>query len=231
MHRSAHFVFALGIASVIGYLLHCEVITMFFILGFSGILGILPDYDQKLGIPHRTKTHGWWFSIISSVIATLIVIIIYFLIQILIGYLVDTLWYEITIIMLCFTSASFSHLILDTITPMGLGETSGVIDSSSAKANALFVFLGWELVVISFVGYFFVDYFEVINSQVLYILIALITIITASVVFSSLFIAKRNGELPIYCGTIKGVQICSLEKKCVNINGKTFCLDEKKDIQ
>jgi len=259
MHSKAHNLTALGFGAFIGL-----IISMFFnfaffnyvlAVAFSGLIGVLADFDFVLKVRHRTKTHSIFLLLPISLLFTIIIYIITSLLQSYIGYNEFTAWdltfYELNIgdfilniptpefsndnliqlgsIFVVLFLGGFSHILLDIITKSSLPHIVGVeyegrIRSDNVFANYMFIILGFGLFCLGMFGYLYgmiegVIFYSILLSVIIFIIILII-------IFTLVKKKDKYVESEVYCGKVNGIDMCTVENPCINLNGKKICFDE-----
>lgn len=242
MHRTAHFLFSMGISALFAYTFVYPIIVIVLCAFFGGILGILPDIDIRMKMKHRSwhGTHGpIFFLVISSIFTALIISILYGIDYLAVEMLhitsspieeFDPLFvYNILMIWIIMFAAIFSHILIDMITHSGIEfgshHVSGSFVSSSPIGNFAFAIIGFILTAFSVSASLFVRSLDILSegffNKVLFI--------SLSVAFGIILIAivneKRKHIPNLYCGNVRDIPMCIVDKPCVTINGKKICFD------
>lgn len=257
MHSKAHSWFAAGIASIIGLFFGIYLSFGFFnfILTIicGSIIGIISDIDLVLGIPHRRGTHDVPFIIIWSLIFCGVIYIISGYFQMYAGNNMFTKWdlrtstwfpipefttqtkYQLIAIVSCLILSGFTHIILDSITYMGLpdlfdNQFEGKIKANNLIANSGFIIIGFILLTIGISGFVFVVLFDAINSF-WFLMFAFILFIIITITISML-IKRRDRFSPesFYEGNINGIDITLIGNECINVQGEDYCFHKRSKV-
>lgn len=239
MHRTAHVLFGMGMASLLPYFFASPFVLILCTF-FGGIMASLPDLDIRMGMKHRNwkGTHGLRFIIVGSLITTIILMFINYVILkffpnfggIVVSEGSINLSESLIPIVIYFGSISLaiiSHLLIDVLTHSGLDlgfhHLSGSIKSSNPIANFVFASIGLIISIITISSSFLVDYFGYISPRAFNFILLILMVISFVIIFGSLIIGKRRRISHLYCGKIQGISMCSVDKDCVNIDGKKKC--------
>lgn len=222
-------------------------LPLFGIMLCAAFMGVMPDFDQDLNIPHRTSTHNIFFVMIVAMVITLFVFVLFGLIQIYVPAIEWLIKYEIVTSLgfpipavadpwwssrflwsyVAIALAGVSHLALDVDTRSGLkvaGQSVKGVFHSDGGANTLFSVLGYILILFGLSGSVLVNLLHVVPSFWFNTGIGVALIISTVAVVSSITTRTHQSLVPLHCGKVHGVAICS-RKPCININGEKICLD------
>lgn len=259
MHSKAHNFTALGIGAFLGFVISFFVNFSFFnyalSVAFSGLIGLLADFDFVLKIRHRTKSHSVFLLLPISFVFTIIIYLITSSLQLYIGYNEFTGWdlnihefligsFTINIPTPDFTSntiiqlgiiffllfvGGFSHIMLDVITVSSLPQVVGVEYEGRVQSDNAFANYVFIVLGIGLFAFGMLGYlYKMVEGFSFYTLIvsSIIFIIIIILIISLIKKKDKYVESETYCGNINGIDMCTVENPCVTINGKKICFDE-----
>jgi len=253
MYSFAHRVYAIGIAMIIAFWWDLGILVVIALIMSGSFMGVLPDYDQKLNIPHRTITHTPLFVLLVSIIMTFFIFTIFGFLQIYIpsikwlikfkidtnmtipfpifdkGWIYPNAWWLSSIVgvFLSILCAGLSHLAIDTDTKSGLklfGKDYKGIYASEGGANDIFIIIGYIMIIFGIGGILLVNLFQIFNILWFNVFIIIALIISFIVISSSLVVRKKRDIKHLYCGKVKGLEVCSFNE-CIKVDGIKYCFN------
>lgn len=250
MFALSHKIFAAGIAAIFSFWWDLGIIPLILLIPLASFMGLLPDYDIKLNIPHRTSTHNVIFILIMSILVTAFAFIILGFLQLYIPIIDNYIrldlmegyrfpipsygdaWYKSSIIgiFLAIFFASLSHLLLDIDTKAGLNVSDIKVQGvfvSSGWGNEFFSIVGYAMMLFGIGGVILVNTLHTFESWFFNVIITILIVISICISIVSIFIHQKISLSKIHCGRVNNINLCS-KNTCININGEKFCLDDEK---
>ncbi len=257
MYKEAHRWIAIGLSSLLSLIFGFTLVTILIISFVSSIIGVLPDYDQKIRfMKHRGFSHTFTFVFIVTIPLTFLLIYAFSVINLILdkeivnsgviitknyirlsivdsfisGDLISVLTDSTLLIFLVLFLSMSTHIILDIITPSGIDLFGKHINGGILSNDPITnktLTFFGILIFIISISIAIISPLIEISDLGLFVLLFFLILIIFLIYIS---IRKKNRRWleNIKCYTLKNGGFCTITKKnCVIVKGTQICFTEK----